>query len=82
MIYRNMHRADARAPFLESSLGRGWEACSADPIFCQSKRRSYEAAADRSDRALGKPRLAHPAPRTTREFRQLLPDPEVILPKP
>ncbi len=33
MIYRNMHHAEARAPFLESSFGRDTEACSADPVF-------------------------------------------------
>ena len=51
-------------PISQCSLGRAAEACSPDPFFfCQSKRESDEAAADRSDRTLGRPRLAQPGRR-------------------
>ena len=82
MIYRIMHRAEARAPFLECSLGRAAKACSQGPILCQSKRESNEVAADRSDRTFGRPGLAQPAASPAKEIRHLAPDLEVILPKP
>ena len=74
-----MHCAEARAPFLDCSPA---EACSPDPVFCQSKRESDEAAADRSNNPLGRRRLARPAASTAKELRQLALDVEVILPKP
>ena len=37
MIYKNMHHAEVRAPFLDISFQRAPEACSLDPIFNQEK---------------------------------------------
>ena len=74
-------RVQARATFLECSLGKAVETCFPDPAFCQSKQESDEAAEERSDRTLRRPRLAQPAASTAIELRQLTPDMEVILPK-
>ena len=77
-----MHRAGARARFLECSLKRAAGASSVDPFFCLSKRESDEVAADRSDRTPGGLSYPQPTSSTAKELGQLNPDPEVILLKP
>ena len=81
MIYKNMHRANARATFLKGSLGRTAEHAPRTP-FLLVKTRIRWTTADRSDRTLGRRGLARLSASAAKELRQWALDLEVIFPKP